>query len=167
MSEIKLGALYDPWLLPDYRGPLYNHMSAKLVQRNIVDLATGSLVAPWDEYDKLCTGTVIIMKVLLHTYTMSLNGNTKKAGALLLVSKLTLFRSIKFTLTVSRSSCHLMKLLILVMRDLWATILSMKTMAQTAKMNGSSASTPSWSPLIALPLHPYVVPSTIVSFRAF
>ena len=83
MSEIKLGALYDPRLLPDYGGPLYNHMSAKLVQRNIVDLATGSLVAPWDEYDKLCTGTVIIMKVLLHTYTMSLNGNTKKAGALL------------------------------------------------------------------------------------
>ena len=84
MSEIKLGALYDPRLLPDYGGPLYNHMSAKLVQQNIVDLATGSFVAPWDEYNKLRTGTVVIMKVSFHTYTMSFNGNAKKASAPLL-----------------------------------------------------------------------------------
>ena len=49
MIEIKLGALYGPWLLPDYSGTLYNHMSVKLMQQNVVNGATGSLVAPWDE----------------------------------------------------------------------------------------------------------------------
>lgn len=83
MLEIKLSALYDPRLLCDYGGPLYNHVSAKLVQRNIVDAATNTLVAPWEEYDKLRTGTVVIMKVSLHTYTISFDGRTKKVRVML------------------------------------------------------------------------------------
>ena len=69
LLDIKLNALYDPRLLPDYGGPVFNHHLAKLKQRNIVD-ASDNLIPPWDEYAALRPGTVVLMKVTLHTYSI-------------------------------------------------------------------------------------------------
>ncbi|KAF8344843.1 hypothetical protein F5887DRAFT_917856 [Amanita rubescens] len=76
-SEVKIGALYDPRLLDDYGGPLFNHHQAKLVQRHIVD-EDGNLTAPWLEYDKLRTGTVVLMRISLRTYSVPNNYTQKK-----------------------------------------------------------------------------------------
>ncbi|KAF8328489.1 hypothetical protein F5887DRAFT_1079072 [Amanita rubescens] len=62
VSEIKLGAHYDPRLLSDYGGALFNHSLAKLVQRNTVD-EDGILTPPWLEYDKLRNGTVVLTRI--------------------------------------------------------------------------------------------------------
>ena len=79
-TEVKLGALYNPRTLYDYGGPLFVHHFAKLKQRNIVDIS-GSLVPPWLEYDKLRTGTVVLMRVTLHTYDVPLGPyKTKKVS---------------------------------------------------------------------------------------
>jgi hypothetical protein len=65
-------------MLYDYGGPLFVHNLAKLKQRNIVNVS-GSLVPPWLEYDKLCMGTVVLMRVTLHTYNVQLGPyKTKK-----------------------------------------------------------------------------------------
>ena len=70
--EITLGALYDPRLLYDYGGPLFAHKLAKLKQRNIV-AKDGLLVPPWSEYEHLRTGTVVLMRVNLHTYNIPIS----------------------------------------------------------------------------------------------
>ena len=58
------------------------HHLAKLKQQNIVDIS-GSLVPPWLEYDKLRTGTVVLMRVTLHTYDVQLGPyKTKKVSPL-------------------------------------------------------------------------------------
>ena len=72
LLDIKLNALYDPRLLPDYGGPVFNHHLTKLKQRNIVD-ASDNLIPPWDEYAALRPGTIVPMKVTLHTYSIDTN----------------------------------------------------------------------------------------------
>ena len=70
-EDIKLKALYDPGLLYDYGGPVFDHRLARLRQRNIVP--------PWDEYSELWPGTVVLMKITLHTYSMNNeNGRLRK-----------------------------------------------------------------------------------------
>ena len=66
---MQLGAYYDPRLLHDYGGTIFNHTAVKLLQHDITDI-DGSLVLPWEEYDKLRTGTVVLMKVTLRTFTV-------------------------------------------------------------------------------------------------
>ena len=73
LLDVQLGAYYEPRLLHDYGGTIFNHSAAKLLQRNITD-TNGSLIPPWDEYDKLRTGTVVLMKV---TFTVPV-GNTRR-----------------------------------------------------------------------------------------
>ena len=99
-SDIKPGAYYDPRLLADYGGPLFNHNQAKLVQRNIID-EDGNLTAPWLEYDKLCTGTVVLMRISLHTYSIPQSYTQKKVLIPFLMTRRPLipFSSIKFMLT--------------------------------------------------------------------
>ena len=65
--EIAIGAFYDPRLLPDYGGTLFRLVHAKLVQRNVVD-DTEALIPPWEAYDKLRPGTLVLMKVQLLTF---------------------------------------------------------------------------------------------------
>ena len=70
-EDIKLKALYDPRLLYDYGGSVFDHRLARLRQRNIVP--------PWDEYSELWPGTVVLMKITLHTYSMNNeNGRLRK-----------------------------------------------------------------------------------------
>lgn len=77
-TDIKINALYDPRLLYDYGGPVFDHRLSKLKQRNIVD-QTNTLVPPWDEYSELRPGTVVLMKISLHTYTITNdNGRLRK-----------------------------------------------------------------------------------------
>ena len=52
--------MYDPDLLPDHRGDLFQHKNAKLVQHDIKD-ANDNLVAPWEMHDKLRPGTVVVV----------------------------------------------------------------------------------------------------------
>ncbi|KAJ7079222.1 hypothetical protein C8R43DRAFT_1143298 [Mycena crocata] len=69
-DRIKLGAHYDPALLPDFGGELFNLHKAKLVQQDIRNV-DNSLVAPWDTYSVLRTGTLILALVTLHCYNMT------------------------------------------------------------------------------------------------
>ncbi|KAF8323557.1 hypothetical protein F5887DRAFT_1086793 [Amanita rubescens] len=76
-KDIKVGAFYDPRLLSDFGGPLFKLKQAKLKQRHFVDI-NDELIAPWEEYDKLRTGTVVLMRVTLHTYTITEGNRDKK-----------------------------------------------------------------------------------------
>ncbi|KAF8320642.1 hypothetical protein F5887DRAFT_1291293 [Amanita rubescens] len=76
-TNIKLGQFYNPKLLADYGGPLFRHNRAMLVQRNIID-TEGKLTAPWQEYDKLRTATVVLMRISLRTYTVQVGYRSKK-----------------------------------------------------------------------------------------
>ncbi|KAJ3536704.1 hypothetical protein NMY22_g5916 [Coprinellus aureogranulatus] len=49
---VQLGAYYDPRLLPDFGGDIFDFKRSKLVQHDIVD-TEGKLVAPWEIYDRL------------------------------------------------------------------------------------------------------------------
>ena len=66
-DKIKLGALYDPRLIPDYGGPCFDHHHAQLKQLNIKDV-DGKLVPPWKLYELLKPGTLIIANVTLHCF---------------------------------------------------------------------------------------------------
>ncbi|KAF8340217.1 hypothetical protein F5887DRAFT_1284308 [Amanita rubescens] len=66
-SEISVGSFYDPHLLPDYGGPVFRLVNARLVQRDIVD-CNDDLIAPWQMHDKLRPGTLVLMKVQLLTF---------------------------------------------------------------------------------------------------
>lgn len=99
---------YDPRLLSDFGGPLFNLHQAKLVQRNIADVES-KLVAPWHEYDKLRTGSVVLMRISLRTYTptdsyprknVTLSCLTKRTEVLMPESYT------KFTPTGLKSCCH-------------------------------------------------------------
>lgn len=63
-DDIKLGALYDPNLLPDYKGPYFEHVNTKLIQHDIRDIEE-NLIAPWDAYEALCPGTVVLIEATL------------------------------------------------------------------------------------------------------
>ncbi|KAJ8515764.1 hypothetical protein ONZ45_g6855 [Pleurotus djamor] len=64
---IHVGALYDPMLLPDYGGHYFQLKNNKLVQHNILDM-DDNLIPPWEAYDKLRPGTLILANVTLHCY---------------------------------------------------------------------------------------------------
>ncbi|KAF8347515.1 hypothetical protein F5887DRAFT_915780 [Amanita rubescens] len=68
-GDIVVGAYYDPHLLPDFGGPTFRLVNAKLLQREIVD-AEGNLIPPWEMYDKLRPGTLVLMKVQLLTFEL-------------------------------------------------------------------------------------------------
>jgi len=59
-----LGGLYDPKLLADYHGELFQHKFAKVVQQEIMD-TDDKFVAPWLMHDKLRPGTIIIVDATL------------------------------------------------------------------------------------------------------
>jgi hypothetical protein len=78
-SDVLLGAFYDPRVLPDFGGPLFQLVHAKLVQRNLTDVSD-KLIPPWETYAKLHPGTLVLMKVQLLTFDiedMQRNGSRK------------------------------------------------------------------------------------------
>ncbi|KAJ7020411.1 hypothetical protein C8F04DRAFT_974322 [Mycena alexandri] len=72
--DIKLGAFYEPSVLPDYGGAYFNHQKAKLVQLDVRDMHN-ELIPPWKFYDALRPGTLVLCLVSLHCFTMSDDSN--------------------------------------------------------------------------------------------
>ena len=71
VNIIELGTFYDPNLLPDHQGDYFKHVHAKLVQLDIRD-ENDMLIPPWDMYDNLRPGTVVLIDASLvcwHIFT--------------------------------------------------------------------------------------------------
>lgn len=67
---IALSTTYNTSMLYDYGGSLFRHINSKLVQNEIVDADGTTLIPPWEEYEKLRPGTLVIATVSLHAYVM-------------------------------------------------------------------------------------------------
>ncbi|KAJ7779472.1 hypothetical protein DFH07DRAFT_765757 [Mycena maculata] len=73
-ADIKLGAFYDPRLLPDYGGAYFRHVKAKLLQLDVRDGTEGAnnaLIPPYEFYDRLKVGTLVLVSASLHIFVMS------------------------------------------------------------------------------------------------
>ena len=70
-QDIYVGAHYDPHLLSDYGSNLFHHHAVKLLQHDMrnVDL---HLILPWEYYNKLHSGTMVLCDVTLHLYQMAI-----------------------------------------------------------------------------------------------
>ncbi|KAJ7042848.1 hypothetical protein C8F04DRAFT_915583, partial [Mycena alexandri] len=68
-KDIKLGAYYNPCILPDYGGSYFNHSKAKLVQLDVRD-TKNELIPPWKFYEALRPGTLVLCLVSLHCFAM-------------------------------------------------------------------------------------------------
>jgi hypothetical protein len=83
-----------------------NHL-AKLAQRHIVD-DEEKLTPPWLEYDKLRTGTVVLMRISLRTYSIPQSYTQKRLvthAAPYSAELIPPLSFIKFTPTESKCSC--------------------------------------------------------------
>jgi len=60
----EVGALYNPNLLADYCGDLFQHKFAQLVQQDIKD-TNDDLVPPWFMHEKLHPWTVVVVDAIL------------------------------------------------------------------------------------------------------
>ena len=72
-----MGSFYEPSLLEDYGGDYFAHVNAKLTQPDVRDI-NNKLVAPWNMYDVLRPGTVILALVSLHVYFVTDTGGHKR-----------------------------------------------------------------------------------------
>ncbi len=85
---------------------MFRLVNVKLIQREVVD-AEGNLVPPWEMYDKLHPGTLVLIKVQLLTFELpdQQNDGIRKVplAAPLIDCVLTLFRFTSFLLTASES----------------------------------------------------------------
>ena len=68
-KEFKVGDTYDPNLLSDYGGPLFRHVNSKLIQHDISTLDR-RIIPPWEEYEALSEGTLVIATISIHTFIM-------------------------------------------------------------------------------------------------
>ncbi|KAJ6476676.1 hypothetical protein C8R47DRAFT_1075544 [Mycena vitilis] len=69
-EDTRLGAHYEPTLLPDYGGPFFNHVRSKLVQLDVRDV-NNDLIPPWKFYEALKPGTLVLALVSLHCFVMT------------------------------------------------------------------------------------------------
>ncbi|KAJ7606485.1 hypothetical protein DFH06DRAFT_1348024 [Mycena polygramma] len=77
-EDIRLGAHYEPALLPDYGGPYFNHVKSKLVQLDVRNI-NNDLIPPWKFYDALKPGTLVLALVSLHCFVMTdISGKERK-----------------------------------------------------------------------------------------
>lgn len=70
-NDVYVSPYYDPHLLPDYSGSLFHHQAVKLMQHDIRDIDL-HLIPPWQFYDKLHAGTMVLCTVSLHMYQMAI-----------------------------------------------------------------------------------------------
>lgn len=64
-------------MLPDYGGPLFDLKKNKLVQPDIRDI-NNELIAPWNLYNELRPGTVVLVVATLVTWVMpEVEGNVE------------------------------------------------------------------------------------------
>ena len=78
MPVVKRGALYSPDLLPDYHcGSYFQLKNAKLVQQDIWD-DDNKLISPWEMYDKLRVGTIVLIDSTLKCWHIPNAGGPPK-----------------------------------------------------------------------------------------
>jgi len=77
VDAIELVSFYDPDLLPDHRGDYFKHVHAKLVQLDIRD-ENDMLIPPWDMYDNLRPGTVVLIDASLVCWHIFAKGRGDK-----------------------------------------------------------------------------------------
>lgn len=85
-------------MLYDYGGPIFRHISSKLAQNELVDVDGSSLIPPWEEYEKLRPGTLVIATISLHVYVMKVkdrDGNDTGKDRRVCLSIPTLITSVK------------------------------------------------------------------------
>lgn len=70
LTEVRLGATYEPSTLPDFSGlPCFNLDQKKLIQADVRD-RHGDLIHPKDYLTKLRPGTLVIIRATLHRFDM-------------------------------------------------------------------------------------------------
>ncbi|KAJ7131261.1 hypothetical protein C8R44DRAFT_613104, partial [Mycena epipterygia] len=73
-SAIKLGAVYDTCLISDYGGPYFALRKNGVVQLDVRDGTPGgnnALILPWDFYERLKPGTLVLVSVSLRIFIMN------------------------------------------------------------------------------------------------
>jgi hypothetical protein len=73
-DQIKLKALYDNHLLPDYSSNFFQHNTHKLLQLNVCD-QNKAMIPPWKCYSQLRHGTLVLIDMTLHCFIFG--GNQK------------------------------------------------------------------------------------------
>ncbi|THV01401.1 hypothetical protein K435DRAFT_853814 [Dendrothele bispora CBS 962.96] len=68
-DQIFVGATYEPQLQHDYGGRSFDQVHARLVQPDFRDVAQ-RLICPWDFYDKLRPGTLIMANIDISVFVM-------------------------------------------------------------------------------------------------
>lgn len=72
---LNIGDFYDPNLLHDYHGNLFQHVRAKLIQQDIRD-TNNDLVAPWNMQQKLRPGTIVLVDTTLVCWDIGTQGSS-------------------------------------------------------------------------------------------
>ncbi|KAJ6576492.1 hypothetical protein DFH09DRAFT_804372, partial [Mycena vulgaris] len=72
-GHVKIGAFYEPSLLPDFGGDYFDLVKSKLVQHDIRD-TEANLIPPWKMYEALRPGTLVLVLVTLRCFSMSDDG---------------------------------------------------------------------------------------------
>ncbi|THU97717.1 hypothetical protein K435DRAFT_796308 [Dendrothele bispora CBS 962.96] len=68
-DQIFVGATYEPHLQHDYGGKSFDQVHARLVQPDFRDVSQ-RLICPWDFYDKLRPGTLIMANIDISVFVM-------------------------------------------------------------------------------------------------
>lgn len=66
-TEITTNTFYDPTVLPDYGGDLFQHINAKLRQLDIRNVEN-ELIPPQNWYTSLKRGTLVMIRATLHAF---------------------------------------------------------------------------------------------------
>ena len=69
--EYRVGQLYEPSILPDYGGKLFQQQGCMLVQHEVLDMDR-KIIPPWEQYSALRTGTLVMATITLHCYIMKM-----------------------------------------------------------------------------------------------
>ncbi|KAJ6546322.1 hypothetical protein B0H10DRAFT_1326960 [Mycena sp. CBHHK59/15] len=70
VTERQVGDTYPPEKLPDHQGRYFAQDKTKLVQRDYRDF-NGSLIAPYELYEKLTEGTLVLVMLSFSTYVLT------------------------------------------------------------------------------------------------
>ncbi|KAF7783422.1 hypothetical protein Agabi119p4_1446 [Agaricus bisporus var. burnettii] len=87
LKIVNVGEYYDPKVLDDYKGDLFQHDKSQLVQQPYYD-EEDKLIPPWDVQSKLRKGTVVFIDAYLHCWLIPKDTVTCKKVYQLSIEKL-------------------------------------------------------------------------------